>query len=54
MHDRSDEGEVAVAPQVREVDVLGMPLPWLFLGVLAYPAIALAAWGYVRAAERAT
>lgn len=43
----------ALAPAVREVDVLGLPLPWLLLGVLAYPAICLAGWAYVRAADRA-
>ena len=43
----------ALAPAVREVDVLGVPLPWVLLGVAAYPAIGVAAWAYVHAAERA-
>lgn len=32
--------------------VLGLPLPWLVLGVLAYPALFALAWWYVRQAER--
>lgn len=43
----------ALAPTVREVEVVGVPLPWLLLAVGAYPAIGIAAWAYVRAAERA-
>lgn len=43
----------AVAPAARRVEVFGAPLPWLLLGLLAYPAIGAAAWWYVRAAERA-
>lgn len=43
----------AVAPALRTAEVLGVPLPWLLLGVGAYPVIGLAAWAYVRAAERA-
>jgi hypothetical protein len=43
----------ALAPALRTEQVLGLPLPWLLLGVLAYPLIGLAAWTYVRAAERA-
>lgn len=43
----------ALAPAVRGVAVLGIPLPWLLLGFVAYPVIALTSWAYVRAAERA-
>jgi hypothetical protein len=43
----------ALAPAVREVEVLGVPLPWVLLGAAAYPAIGVAAWAYVRSAERA-
>ncbi len=43
----------AVAPGLRSLEVLGLPLPWLLLGLLVYPLIGLAAWWYVRAAERA-
>jgi hypothetical protein len=42
----------ALAPGVDRVRVLGLPLPWLLLGVLAYPAVFGIAWAYVRAAER--
>ncbi|WAX56954.1 hypothetical protein M6B22_20885 [Jatrophihabitans cynanchi] len=42
----------ALAPRFATVRVLGLPLPWLLLGVLIYPAlIALAAYA-VRQAER--
>lgn len=39
-------------PHVDHVHVFGLPLPWLLLGVLAYPAVLGIAWAYVRAAER--
>ncbi len=42
----------ATAPALADVHVLGVPLPWLVLGVLVYPAIVVGAWVYVRAAER--
>jgi hypothetical protein len=42
----------AVAPGAARVTVAGLPLPWLLLGVLAYPVVFGIAWGYVRAAER--
>jgi hypothetical protein len=42
----------ALAPGVRSVQLLGLPLPWLLLGVLVYPGLAFGAWLYVRAAER--
>lgn len=32
--------------------VLGLPLPWLVLGVVSYPALLALAWWYVRQAER--
>lgn len=38
--------------QTREVTVLGIPLPWVVLGVAVYPVILLVARFYVRAAER--
>jgi hypothetical protein len=41
-----------LAPGLASYDVLGVPVPWLLLGVLAYPAIALTAWVCVWAAER--
>ncbi|HSK25571.1 MAG TPA: hypothetical protein VK894_01495 [Jiangellales bacterium] len=41
-----------VAPEVREVELLGVPLPWVLLGVLVYPVLVVTAWLYVRQAER--
>lgn len=42
----------AVAPGAARVEFAGLPLPWLLLGVLAYPVVFGIAWAYVRAAER--
>jgi hypothetical protein len=42
----------AVAPGVARTSIGGIPVPWLLLGVLAYPAVFAIAWAYVRAAER--
>lgn len=42
----------AVAPAVGQVKVLGIELPWLLLGVLAFPFLAGVGWAYVRWAER--
>ena len=42
----------AVAPATREVEVLGLALPWLVLGVLVYPTLFAGGWLYVRLAER--
>ncbi len=42
----------AVLPQTRSVYVGPVPLPWLTLGLLIYPATALLARYYVRASER--
>jgi hypothetical protein len=42
----------ATLPATRDVVVLGLPLPWLLLGVLVYPVLLLGGWLYVRAAER--
>jgi hypothetical protein len=42
----------ALVPSVAEARVLGAPLPWLLLAVLAYPMLWLAARYYVRQAER--
>lgn len=41
-----------LAPSVAGAQVLGLPLAWLLLGVLAYPVLWLAARYYVRHAER--
>jgi len=42
----------ALAPASRDVELLGLPLPWLLLGVLVYPVLVLAGWVYLRLAER--
>ncbi len=42
----------ALVPATKTTQVLGLPLPWLLLGVLVYPGLVLAGWVYVRAAER--
>src|SRR5690606_9359371 len=42
----------ALAPEVKTLQVFGIPLPWLILGVLVHPAMIAAAWYYVRQAER--
>jgi hypothetical protein len=42
----------AVAPTVGEVKVLGVNLPWVLLGVLAFPFLVGVGWAYVRWAER--
>jgi hypothetical protein len=41
-----------LAPGLAHVSVGGLPLPWLLLGVLAYPAVIVIAWVYIRAAQR--
>jgi uncharacterized membrane protein (DUF485 family) len=42
----------ALAPGVAAVRLFGLTLPWLLLGVLAYPFVIAVAWVYVRTAER--
>jgi hypothetical protein len=42
----------AVAPEVSGVTVLGVDLPWLLLGVAAFPFLVAVGWAYVRLAER--
>lgn len=39
-------------PQLGQVKVVGLPLPWLLLGVLVYPLMIGAAGYYVRHAEK--
>ena len=41
-----------LAPGLTDVVLLGMPLPWLLLGIVVYPVLVLLGWRYVRAAER--
>jgi hypothetical protein len=42
----------AMAPDIADVRLFGLTLPWLLLGVLAYPFVIAVAWVYVRLAER--
>lgn len=42
----------SLVPGLVEVQVLGVPLPWLLLGVLVYPFLVMLGWFYVRTAER--
>lgn len=38
-------------PGLADVRLLGMPIPWLLLGVVVYPLLLLLGWVYVRRAE---
>lgn len=38
---------------VTQARLLGVPLPWVLLGVAVYPVLIVVAWLYVRQAERA-
>ncbi|MGQ2913003.1 hypothetical protein [Aeromicrobium sp.] len=40
-------------PSLARTQVGPVPLPWIVLGVLVYPALLLVGWVYVRRAERA-
>jgi len=42
----------AVAPNVARVTVAGIRLPWLLLGLFAYPFLVAIGWVYTRMAER--
>jgi hypothetical protein len=39
-------------PGLTDVHLLGLPLPWLLLGILVYPVLLLLGWRYVARAER--
>ncbi|WP_199485218.1 hypothetical protein [Actinomadura craniellae] len=41
-----------VLPGVREARLLGLPVAWLLLAGLVYPAFVVTGWWYVRQAER--
>ncbi|RZT15415.1 hypothetical protein EV649_6204 [Kribbella sp. VKM Ac-2569] len=41
-----------LVPPARTLSVLGLPLPWVILGILVYPVVYVAARIYVRKAER--
>ena len=42
----------AVAPEVSQASVAGVDLPWVLLGVAAFPFLFVVGWAYVRLAER--
>ena len=42
----------ATVPELGTVRPLGLPLPWLLLGIVVHPALIAAAWFFVRQAER--
>jgi hypothetical protein len=42
----------ALAPRFGELRALGVPLPWIVLGLLVYPAMIMIGWYTVRSAER--
>ena len=42
----------ALVPATREAQVAGVPLPWLLLGALVYPALLVGGLVHVRLAER--
>ncbi|MCG5214230.1 hypothetical protein [Streptosporangium sp. KLBMP 9127] len=41
-----------LVPDLREVRLVGVPLPWVVLAGVIYPAYVAGAWLYVRQAER--
>jgi hypothetical protein len=41
-----------LVPAVRRAAVLGVPLPWILLTVVAFAEIIVLGWAYVRRAER--
>jgi hypothetical protein len=41
-----------LVPQAARVQVLGVPLPWVLLGGLVYPALVVLGWFFVRQSER--
>jgi hypothetical protein len=42
----------ALVPGTRDAELLGLPLPWLVLGVLVHPAMVVGGLVYLRLAER--
>ena len=41
-----------LAPSLGKVTVLGLPLPWLLLGLMVYPFFLAVAWSYNRRVDR--
>ncbi|WP_239341358.1 hypothetical protein [Frankia sp. CiP3] len=42
----------AMVPALGTARLLGIPLPWLLLGLAVHPVLLVAAWWYIRMAER--
>jgi hypothetical protein len=42
-----------LVPRVATVSVLGLPLPWLLLGVVVHPVLVFVGWAYARRAAQA-
>ena len=42
----------AVFPQINDAAVMGIPLPWILLGIAVYPVLFLLGWIYIRQSER--
>ena len=42
----------AVAPPVADATLVGIKVPWLLLGVVAYPFLLAVGWAYTRMSER--
>lgn len=42
-----------LAPDLSNVTLVGIPLPWLILGVFVYPSLILLGWLYIRQVEKA-
>ncbi|TCO13911.1 hypothetical protein EV652_12572 [Kribbella steppae] len=42
----------ALVPATRTLDIFGLPLPWVILGIVVYPVVYVSARLYVRNAER--
>lgn len=38
-------------PEVNEVSIMGLPLPWFWLGIAGFPVLVVIAWRYLRAVE---
>jgi hypothetical protein len=43
---------LSLVPPLRRASVLGVPLPWILLTVVAFAEIVVLGWAYVRRAER--
>ena len=41
-----------LVPRLADTTVVGVPLPWVLLGVLVYPWLITLGWAFVRRAER--